>query len=265
MLNGRTRLAAALCLPLTLASISGCDLATADLRSQETAEWRQSYDLDPGGRLEIVNMNGGIEAERAEGNTVEVVAHKRVRAASPEAAREALEQIRISEDVSPTAVRLETTYPGASGFFRRGGGEVRYTVKVPATAHVSFRTTNGGVDVRGLGGQVVARTTNGAIRAREVGGPIEASTTNGGLDVEVLRIAEPGVSLSCTNGGISLRLPAEATATISASVTNGGIDARGLALETTETSRRRLAARLNGGGPAIQLSSTNGGIRISAR
>ena len=52
-------------------------------------------------------------------------------------------------------------------------------------------------------------------------------------------------------------------ATISASVTNGGISADGLSIETTESSRRRLEGRLNGGGPQVRLEGTNGGIRIA--
>jgi hypothetical protein len=262
---GSSRLAAVLSLPLLLTPLAGCDLATADLRAQETSEWRQSYDLDPGGRVEIVNGNGAIEAERAEGRTLEVVAVKRARGASPEAARDALEQIRIVEEASAGAVRLETTHPRVTGLFGHGGGDVRYTVRVPADAQVSFRTTNGAITVQGLDGPVAVRTTNGAVRAREIGGPIEASTTNGAVDVDVARVPETGVRLSCTNGGITLRLPADAAASISASVTNGGIDAQGLSLDRAESSRRRLEGELNGGGPPIQLSSTNGGIRISTR
>jgi len=48
-------------------------------------------------------------------------------------------------------------------------------------------------------------------------------------------------------------------------VANGGIDADGLQLEKTESSRRNLEARLNGGGPSIRIQGTNGGIRISSR
>jgi hypothetical protein len=260
----RVPVAAAICLPLVLAS-AGCDLATAELRSQETVEWRQSYTLDPGGRLEIVNTNGAIEAEPADGRTVEVIAHKQARGSSPEAAREAADQIRIAEDASPQAVRLETVQPRTSGLFGRGGGEVRYTVRVPADTDVSFRTVNGAITLHRLEGPIAARTTNGAIRAREVGGAIEASTTNGALDVDVRQITGAGVRLSCTNGGITLRLPADAAASISARVTNGGIDAQGLTLDRTETTPRRLEAGLNGGGPPVHLSSTNGGIRIAAR
>ncbi len=261
----RTRLASTLCLPVLLVSVSACDIVTADLRSQETAEWRRSYELQPGGRVEVVNVNGGIDVQRSSGRTVEVVVVKRVRAGSPEAAREALDRIEIAEEASPDTLKLETKLPRAAGLFQSGGGEVRYTLKVPASTSVRFRTVNGGIDLEDVDGTVWARTTNGGIKARAVGGPIDASTTNGGLDIEVTRIADPGVTLSCTNGGITLRLPRDARATISASVTNGGIDAQGLSLDTAETSRRRLEARLNGGGPAVRLSGTNGGIRIAGR
>jgi DUF4097 and DUF4098 domain-containing protein YvlB len=142
---------------------------------------------------------------------------------------------------------------------------VRYTVKVPAAAEVDFTTVNGGIEVTGLTGRIKTETTNGGIVGRDIGGPIEANTTNGGVEVDVTRIAEHGVRLGCTNGGIKLRLPSDARATISASVTNGGISADGLSLETTESSRRRLEGRLNGGGPPIRLEGTNGGINIASR
>ena len=265
MRDVRSRVIVAACLPVLLASISACDIVTANNRVQEKAEWRKSFPLDAGGRVEIVNINGKIEVEPSGGNTVEVVAWKTARGATAESAREALGRIEILESASPSAVRLETRLPRAGGFFSVGGGEVAYTVKVPASAVGRFNTTNGGIDITGLQGQVVAETTNGGIRGREVGGPIDASTTNGGVDVEVTRVAEGGVKLECTNGGIKLRLPADARATVSASITNGGINTDGLSLDVTQSSRRHLEGRLNGGGPAVRLEGTNGGIRIASR
>ena len=261
----RTRSAATLCLPILLAAISACDIVTADFKSQETAEWRKSYDLQPGGRVEVSNVNGKIDVQPSTGNAVEIVATKVARAGSSEAARQALERIQILESSSPSAIKVETKVPRGGGFFNTGGVEVRYAIKVPASAEVKFTTVNGGIELLGLSGRVNAETTNGGIRAREVGGPIEASTTNGGVDVELTNVAEPGVKLGCTNGGIKLRLPSDSKATISASVTNGGIDADGLSLEKTESSRRRLEARLNGGGPAVRIEGTNGGIQIASR
>lgn len=149
-----------------------------------------------------------------------------------------------------------------------GGTEVRYTVKVPASAEVRLSNVNGGIETSGLSGRANLETTNGGIRARDVSGPIEATTTNGGVDVDLARVAEPGVRLECTNGGIKLRLPPDAKGTIFASVSNGGIGMTkidGMSMDTSEQSNRRLEARLNGGGPSIRLEGTNGGIQIGPR
>ena len=152
------------------------------------------------------------------------------------------------------------------GFFGGGNRSVHYTVKVPASADARFSTVNGGVQVSGLKGRVTAEATNGGIKAVDISGPIDASTTNGGVEVELTSVADSGVKLGCVNGGIELKIPSTAKANISAHVSNGGINASGLQMETIgESSKRRLEARLNGGGPQIELSGTNGGIRISAR
>lgn len=260
----RQRLAVAACVPVLLTAVAGCDIVTSDLSARESVEWRKTYDLQPGGRVEVININGRIDVTPSTGNTVEIVALKTARGGSPEAARETLERIEIVEAATADAVRIETRLPRGGGFLRRGGGEVRYTVKVPPASHLQVRTTNGGIEVSGVDGRVDAETTNGGIRARDVRGPIDASTTNGGVDVALTRVADGGVRLDCTNGGIRLQLPASARATISARVTNGGIDTGGLPLDVAESSRGRLQARLNGGGPNIEIEGTNGGIKIAA-
>jgi DUF4097 and DUF4098 domain-containing protein YvlB len=130
---------------------------------------------------------------------------------------------------------------------------------------MKFSTVNGGVELRNISGEISAETTNGGITAREVSGSIDASTTNGGISVDLTQLGERGAKLECTNGGIKLRLPSDAKASISASVANGGIDTTGLQLDTTSSSRRRLEARLNGGGPPISIEGVNGGIEIGAR
>jgi hypothetical protein len=264
----RPRVPAAIALPAllgTLVALQACDVVTADLKHTETAEWRKTYDLAPGGRVQISNVNGKIQVEPSTGNTVEVVAQKTAKAASPGAAKEALERIEIREDVSPASVTLETKLPRGGGWLHMGNTQVKYTVRVPVNAEVKFSTVNGGVEVAGLSGRVTAETTNGGVSARDISGTIEASTTNGGVDVELTRLGDGGATLECTNGGIRLRLPADAKASISASITNGGIDTSGLSIETTEKSRRRLEGRLNGGGAPVRLDGTNGGITISAR
>jgi hypothetical protein len=259
---------ATLVLPLLFLSAAGagCDIAMADYKQKETAEWRKTYDLQPGGRVAISNVNGKIAVELSTGNAVEVIAEKTARAGTSEAAKAALDRIEITENVSPGEVRIETkTQRASEGLISRANQQVNYIVKVPAGAEVSFRTVNGGIELSGLKGRINAETTNGEIKARDVSGSIDASTTNGGVDVDLAQLTEGGVKLGCTNGGIELRLPSSSKATISARITNGGIDTDGLQIQTSgETSRRRLNGTLNGGGARVDLEGTNGGIRISS-
>ena len=261
-----SRRALTLALPiLALSSLStACDIVTADMKNSVKDEWRKTYTLDPGGKVEINNVNGPIRVEPSAGNQVEVIAEKKGKGASDEAARKAVASIEIREQASGGSVRIDTRTPRSNGMFG-GSTEVSYSVRVPAGAQVQFTTVNGAIDMVRLNNRIKAETTNGGITARDVSGEIEATTTNGGLDIDLMRVAEGGVTLGCTNGGIKLRLPADAAATITANVTNGGVDADGLNLDTTEATRRSLAARLNGGGPRIKLEGTNGGIKLSAR
>lgn len=255
----------ALVVPALLA-VSACDIAMADHREQATADWRKTYELQAGGRVEIGNVNGKITVLPAQGNTVEIVARKTGRGATVEAAKENLERIEIRESVAGGAIKVETHHPRTGHMFNNGGGSVEYAVRVPAGAELKVSTVNGGVEVTGLSGRVVAETTNGGIKGRDISGPIDASTTNGGVDVDLTRVADNGVKLECTNGGIRLRLPADARASISARITNGGIETDGLSLRTAgEPTRRKLDGDLNGGGPRVSLDGTNGGIRITAR
>src|SRR3982751_1969812 len=216
------RLLPVLVLPLLIAS-TGCDIVTAEFRSEETDEWRKSYPLGASGRLEISNVNGKIDVRPGNGNTVEIVAVKKAKGPSPEAAKAALERIQIVEDVSAGRGRIETKVErNGGGMFHGGGLQVEYRVRVPAGAEVKLETVNGGIDITGLTGRVNAETTNGGVQARDITGALVATTMNGGLDIDLAQMPEGGVKLECTNGGIKVRLPRDAKATISARISNGG-------------------------------------------
>jgi hypothetical protein len=259
----RRSLAWVLALALPLAA--GCDIVGAGFQEQESDQWTRNYPLQVGGRVEVVNVNGKIAVTGTDTNMVEVVALRIGKGSNPDAAKEALSRIEIREEVTADRVRLETKLPSSSGFFGRGG-EVRYTIKVPAAAHVRLETVNGGIELENLQGRAELETTNGGIVARGLVGPVAASTTNGGIEVDLEQVAKDGVELECTNGGIRLRVPREAQANVMARVTNGGVDISNLEFEVTgEQTRRRVEGRLNGGGPRIQLEGTNGGIRVSGK
>lgn len=239
-----------------------CEMSLGNLSGRATDEWTHTYQLAPGGELEIINRNGRIDIEGTDGTTVDVRAERIARAATDEGARELLPRIVIHDEAKPDHIRIETER--MSGMMIGANFEVRYHVKAPRTAAMSATDSNGQVTITGVSGRVAARTTNGSVTLSGVAGPVEASSTNGRVAVEVASLSGD-VKLSTTNGAVTLTLPDDAKADLTANVTNGGISVDGLKLETTEQSRRRVVGKINGGGPPIELHTTNGGIRVRGK
>src|SRR2546423_1710024 len=96
------------------------------------------------------------------------------------------------------------------------------------------------------------------------GGEIRIANTNGRVDIEGVDGSD--VEVRPSSGGVTVSLPDSAKADLSASCTNGGISvSRDLKVDASEQSRRRFEGKMNGGGTAIDLQTTNGGIRVRPR
>jgi hypothetical protein len=252
-----------LLLPLAVV-LAGCDVSLGHLVARATDEWSRTYPLAAGGEVRIVNTNGKIDIEGVDGSTVDVRAERIARGATDAAARELLPRIVIKEDIRPDRVSLETER--MSGIMIGAAFEVRYHVRAPKNAVINVTNTNGQVALTALGGNVRAHTTNGGVNGRNLTGGVDAQSTNGGVTIDMASVGADRISVRTTNGGVTLTLPDSARANLSASCTNGGINVSALEkFEVSEQSRRRVEGRLNGGGTAIEVTTTNGGIRVRPR
>ncbi len=255
-------------------SVSACDIkAGADgggfslsLASGQAADsWTRTYTVPPGGRLELINVNGRIDAEPASGAAIEVTAKRTAKATTDEAAKELLGTIEMREEVGDNRVRVEVRPPRMSGL---SGHEFKWTIKVPKGVHVDLRTINGGVHVTGLSGEVRVKTTNGTVVGKQITATvIDASAVNGGVDFELSQplTGHEQIELQTVNGGASLALTADSRASITGRAVNGGVRvADGLDIKRTgeEDSRRRLDGTLNGGGAKVNVHTVNGGVRF---
>jgi hypothetical protein len=244
-------------------TLGACDLAFSGFREEARDTWTKTYPLGANGRLEIVNTNGFIKVDASDSPQVEVHAERIARAATPQAAKDLLQKAEISEDVSSDRVHLESRSP--TGFGLRGNTQVQYTVRVPAGAIVHLRDTNGRIDVAGLTRETHVTTTNGQIEGRHLDGEVHATTTNGGVNLEMQSVSKD-IEIQTTNGQVSLTIPKNASVDIAARVTNGHIAVNDLPVQREEeSSRRQFNGRVNGGGPRIQVQTTNGGISIAGR
>ena len=271
MYSQRCRIAPVAVVVALSAGFAACDIAVdghgglgielASGRAQD--QWTRSYKVSDGGRLEIINVNGRIAAEPADGATVEILAERTVKSMSDDQARTILGQIEMREEVADGRVRVEVRAPRFRG---ASNHEIKWTIKVPQGVSVDLRTVNGGVRLTGLRGDVRARSTNGGIVGADLmSSNVDASVTNGGVDIQLANAPSDGgsIELESVNGGVSLSLPPDSKVDVNARCVNGGISVTGLELEMSgEQTKRRLAGKLNGGGTRVSMETVNGGVKI---
>src|SRR5512145_2505305 len=99
----------ALAAALALASACHFDLST-DVEARD--EWKRTYTLAQGGSFELRNTNGKIRITAGDGDTIDVRADRIVKAATEEAAKDALKQFEIAETATPNGVTIDTTTKG---------------------------------------------------------------------------------------------------------------------------------------------------------
>src|SRR5581483_5452320 len=225
-----------------VAAASGGCVGGFALNGRASDEWTRTYQLSPGGEIQVGNTNGRIDIEGIDGNTVEIHAERIAKATTDGAAQELLPRIKIEEEARPDRIEVHTAR--ISGIMVGASIEVRYRVRAPKTAKIHVTNTNGLIRLDGLAGPVEAHTTNGGVRGYDLSGRVEASTTNGGVAIDLAS------------------LPDAAKANIVATCTNGGISVNGVKMEISEQSRRRVEGTMNGGGVSVELKTTNGGVRI---
>jgi DUF4097 and DUF4098 domain-containing protein YvlB len=296
----------------TLAT-TGCDIEEfAASSSRYKEDFQYSYNLPPGGRFSIENMNGSIEITGWDQNKVEITGTKYA------ATEDLLKALKIDVQADSGSVRIRTVRPGE----RHGNYGAKYVIRVPVKTELErvdstngsirieniegrgrigttngslrtarykgdldARTTNGGVDVSDVTGPVTVRTTNGTIKLDSIRGDVDASTSNGriearlagtdgnrpmrfqtsngSINVSVDALRSSDIRASTTNGGITVRLPANAGARVQARTSNSSISTDFDVTMRGTQDKHRLEGTIGPGGPLLDLSTTNGSIKIS--
>jgi len=211
--------------------------------------------------LSVTSVNGSIRVEAWDGDEIRVLARIQVKG---DDAEETMGKVEILTDGGD----IHATGPKKKGWSRFSGDRswrVSYRVMVPADIELDVKTTNGGIEISGVNGDIEFKTTNGGVKVIDAGGDVEGSTTNGGVYVGLAPEDWDGdmVDLQTTNGGIEVELPEEINARIEARTTNGGVRvAHPVTIENS--SRTRLNGTIGDGGKVLlRARTTNGGVSFT--
>lgn len=171
------------------------------------------------------------------------------------------------------SVRIETGSVVQAADTPDGNWSVSYDIRVPRSTNLKLTAQNGGISIDSVNGNMDFETRNGGIKLDSVGGSVKGKTQNGGVKISLAGTAfnGSGIDVETQNGGVKLNLPKNFAANIETGTVNGGFSSDFPELKIEKDSRdngwarnKKVSASINGGGAAIRVVTTNGGVKISS-
>jgi len=216
--------------------------------------------MAPRGALTVdASPNGGVSVEGWDRNEIYILARVSAQAETDGEARELASEVRVQMDGNS----LDSEGPRTG---RHESWSVSYRVSAPRRMDLSLESTNGGISVTDVSGNIQFETTNGGVHLTDVAGDVQGHTTNGGLHVELAGSSwqGSGLDVSTTNGGVTLQVPDGYNGHLEAGTTNGGMS---FDFPVTVQGRinRRVSVDLGSGGAPIRVRTTNGGVSVKRR
>lgn len=231
---------------------------------QVTEEFHQTYPLSATGRVNLGNINGGVNIKAWDRAAVQVDAIKKAYR------RDRLAEAQIEVTSTEENIRIKTEYPQNNtrwdGRRYDNPAIVEYTVTVPRKATLeSIELVNGPLDIEGVEGNVKASSINGPVTARGLMGEARLTTVNGPLQATFTQLDEARpITLGSVNGNVTIVVPSDSNASFRASTVHGSISNDfGIQVKHGEYVGRNLDAQIGNGGPRVKLTNVNGAINIS--
>ncbi len=244
-------------------------VVAAPAAAQQTAPFDWSGTIAQGRAIEIVGVNGDVDALASEDGRVHVHATRSARRSDPQSVR--IEVIEHNGGVTICAVYPTPRDARHENSCEPGGGnnsvnnndvEVHFTVRVPAGVRFDGSTVNGSVEVEGLRSDVQASTVNGDVRV-STSGLAQASTVNGDISARVgSGTLTEDLEFSTVNGSIDLSAPSGLNADLEASTVNGDIESDFEVTVRGSMDRQSIRGTIGSGGEDLDLSTVNGRIRL---
>ena len=235
--------------------------ASAQDKGRERGDWperdefRQSYQLAPGATVEVRNINGPLEIETTNGNTVEVYV---VRSARTKAD---LEYRKVIVENTATSLRVYTEEPPEEV---RNDVRVRHraVLKMPRPSELTVRNINGNARIGEVDGPVRLGNINGELEVGHAASFAELSNVNGNMAITIERLSGRGIQMRHVNGNINLRFLDSVNADLDVEMFNGTVNTSLSNMSVQKMSRSSFRGQIGAGGTPINGSHINGVITI---
>ncbi len=227
----------------------------------ERDEFRKTFELSSGSRVELSGINGSVDIETSDTTVAEV---------------HVVRSARKREDLEFQKIIVEQT---AEGLIVRGekdkrrnrdewGGhrEVRQRVsmKIPRNVNFAANGINGRVRAGEIDGTLDINGVNGSVTVEQAIGYARINGVNGRVNVMIAQLSDRGIDVHGINGGVELRFRDDLHADLDVSGCNGSVypDVPNVTM-MGKISRDNFRAKIGAGGPRITVSGVNGRVRLT--
>jgi hypothetical protein len=143
---------------------------------------------------------------------------------------------------------------------------VHYTISMPATARLELKDYKSDISIAGLGSEIRLSTYKGEVRLTGLGGALRLDTYKGDVKAAFAKMSGDS-SFETHKGEIEITMPKDARFALSADVGRHGRLHSDFPVTTTLARRsrsrdERVEGAVNGGGPSLRLSTSNGSFRL---
>jgi hypothetical protein len=222
---------------------------------QERDEFRQSYQLAPGSTVEVRNINGPLEIQTTNGNTVEVYVVRTARTKAD------LQYRRVIVESTPTSLRVYTEEPPEEA---RNEAHVRHraVLKLPRPSELTVKNINGNTRVGEVDGPVRLGNINGELEVGHATAFAELTNVNGNMALTIERLSDRGIQMRNVNGNINLQFLDSVNADLDVKMFNGTVNSSLSNMSVQKISRSSFRGQIGAGGTPISGTHINGVITI---
>ena len=201
--------------------------------------------------------NGGIKVAGEARGDIHVVACVSATGATVDEARALAQRVDVTATVDRVAAE------GPRNLDRRENWHVSYRIAVPNRTSLSLTSSNGGIEIADVDGQIAFRTVNGGVKLARLAGHVRGRTSNGGVNVDLDGTTwnGDGLDVETNNGGVSMSIPSNYSARLETGTVNGRMN---IDFPVTVQGKigRSIETQLGSGGPLLRVRTSNGGVNI---
>lgn len=240
-------------------------------------EWKREFTVGAHPQLRVQTNDASVEVHGVSGNSISARVVAEGRHIGPG-------ELSVNAQQSGDSISIQVKIPERHIRLNFSPRPVRIDISVPENTALDLSSSDGSLRISGIKGATRLGTADGSIRVDNFDGNLHAHTADGSVEVagrfDLLDLSTSDGRITASvwkgsrmngtwnlrtaDGSITLRLPDDLSAFLDAWTGDGHIDLQ-LPVEVSgRVEKNRVRGKIRGGGPTLQIHTSDGRITLRA-